>query len=213
MSCVGNAATNLDSNRVRIEFKVETLNSTATVALEENSNISKRMINSLKNQGVNESSEIQTSSFSVTPKYDSVYNDTTKSYDTVFKGYTVSNVIVLISSIKEQAGALIDVGVREGASVNSVSFEVSEGVSNKARMDLIKSAIEDCNKQIKNVLDDIGYRITGYKSIKINDFEGLTPINMPQAAFEQIQSRNNVKVFAGKIPVMTKINMEVTISK
>ncbi len=51
MSCVGNAATNLDSNRIRIEFKVETLNATATSALEENSNISRKMINSLKNQG------------------------------------------------------------------------------------------------------------------------------------------------------------------
>jgi uncharacterized protein YggE len=213
MSCVGNAATNLDSNRIRIEFKVETLNATATSALEENSNISRKMINSLKNQGINESSEIQTTSFSVAPKYDSIYNDTTKTYDTVFKGYTVSNVIVLTTIKKEQAGALIDVGVKAGASVNSVGFEVSEGVANKARMDLIKNAIEDCNKQIKSVLYEIGYRVIGYKSIKINDFEGLTPINIPQAAFGRTQENNNIKLFAGKIPVMTKVNIEVTISK
>lgn len=213
MSCVGNAGMNLESNRVRIEFKVDTLNQTATAALEQNSNITNKIITSLKNQGINDTSDIQTTSFSVNPKYDSVYNNTSKSYDTVFQGYTVSNVIVLTTLKKEHAGGFIDVAVKAGASVNSVNFDVSENIAYTAKMNLIKSAIEDCNIQFKNALDPIGYKVTGYKSIIINDFEGLTPINIPFAAFARTEANNNVKVFAGRIPVSTKINIEVTISK
>ena len=210
ISCVGNAGNSLISNRVKIEFSIKSKKYSAIEALADNIKDSQAVKNALISLGVNAENDLQTTSFTVTPQYRSVFNTVTQSYDSIFDGYEVMNSFQLTSLKKELSGKLIEQAVKAGASINSISFDVTEEIVKKAKMDLIKPAIDDCNKQFKNTLDPIKYKAGDFISINIHDMQQSSPHII---SFEAFRSADSTPIFPKKIIISIQIDIKVKINK
>ena len=213
MSCVGNAAVSLDSNRVNMIISIQTTNTTAEQSLLNNTNITRACITALTNLGVNARNNISTVAFSINPQYKTVYNETSKVYDQVFSGYQVSNTLSVKTTDTNSTGRIIDAVVKAGATISSVSFDVTDDVVKSAKIKLIKSAIDDCKNQFNDTLNQIGYKIDEYLSITIGDFE-------PDASNRQFQEFSLIKsdsssaaVYPGQIQIKIKILTIIKIKK
>lgn len=128
-----------EPDMARISTGVVSEAATAREALIRNSTAMKALIAGLKENGIDEK-DIQTSSFSIDPRY----NNPLEGQTAIITGYRVSNQVEVTARDLERLGQVMDALVVLGANqMNGLAFDVSkaESLKDDARKDAIANAL------------------------------------------------------------------------
>lgn len=205
----GSATTNTKTDKVTVSLGVETTDKTAEKALLSNSNLMNKVINALKDSGVQEN-ETSTSSFTINPNYN--YSEYGSKGN--LTGFTVSNSIHITSSNIDQISQRIDKAVQAGANtVNEVYFSLSPKKLEEIKNRLLKDAVANAKTKADIVAAAAGLNITGIKSITIGEL-GLPPVPVPvyskSVAFDEASS---TPILAGEQEITTTISIAYILGK
>lgn len=160
---------------VIISIAVETENTDALVAQQENADKMNTVIEGLKAVGMNDD-EIETTGYNI--------YSYTSSEDSVFgskkKIYKVTNTIKVESSNIDMAGKIIDTAVSSGANnINYISFTLSEEKSNQLRSQALDAAVAQARSDADAVTSALGVTIMGVKSVNVG--ASYVPMNYDTA--------------------------------
>ena len=144
-----------EPNEVEVYLAVETEGTTAKEAQEKNSAAADKVMKALVIY------DVETSSFSVSPRYD--FSEGGRGE---IVGYTARHSIKATSSDTTKAGNIVDLAVNAGANrIDSVVFDLTD----KKKEDLTKAALSDASQAAKKKADSIagslGARITRLSSV------------------------------------------------
>ena len=161
----GFASVKVIPDKVGIYFNVQTSGATSSEARDKNSEVIEKMKTSLINNDFEES-EIQTQGFNIYPEYD--YTKGTSK----IKGYIATHSIKIEISTEdnEKIGRAIDLGVDAGAGINYINFELSQGLQNQYKAEVIKMATEDAKIKAEALAFGAGKKLGKIISISSSDF-------------------------------------------
>ncbi len=128
-----------EPDMARISTGVVTEAATAREALTRNSDVMAKLIAGLKDNGI-DAKDIQTSSFSIDPRY----NNPLEGQTAVITGYRVANQVEVTARDLERLGEVMDSLVVLGANqMNGLTFDVSkaETLKDDARKEAIANAL------------------------------------------------------------------------
>jgi len=132
----------------RLNLGVQTQDKDPQVAAQQNAARAQAVIAAIRGVGIAER-DIQTAGFSIAPQYD--YNprpNTTGPQQPVLTGYQVSNEVRVTVRRVEDAGRVLDAGIRAGANTASgLSFDIQNG--DDARDAALKLAVADCARKAR----------------------------------------------------------------
>ncbi|MEX2553733.1 MAG: SIMPL domain-containing protein [Actinomycetota bacterium] len=140
-----------------ITLGVESESAQASEALARNNERTKAVIDLLKQTGVAEE-DIQTSQFSINPRFDNEGR--------AIVGYFVTNLLTARVSDDVDAGALIDKAAQAAANdirVQSIHFEIDDKGS--LYEDARREAVEEANKQAEQLAEAAGVELGSVRSI------------------------------------------------
>lgn len=129
----------VEPDRARIRTGVTTEAATAKEALAQNTQVMKEVIAGLKESGI-DPKDIQTTSFSVSPRY----TRPQKGEPRVIDGYRVTNQVEIVTGDIDGLGQILDKLVSLGANqLGGLSFEASkaEALRDQARKDAVANAL------------------------------------------------------------------------
>lgn len=194
MSINGNGRVMAEADIASVSLGVMTENKELKVAQEENAVKSTQVLNSLKNNGIEEK-DIKTESYTINSEYDYVEGKQ------VFRGYKVTHTFKVTIKDLKKVGEIIDAAVSSGANVvNNVIFTVSNpSIYYRQALNL---AIDDAIKKAKSV--EAKLEITLNK-IPINIIEGgQGPIPVTEKAFYSAPSAHT-PIKEGQIEISANI--------
>ncbi|MBN1431246.1 MAG: SIMPL domain-containing protein [Methanomicrobiaceae archaeon] len=155
---------------VIISIAVETENTDAYQAQQQNAEKMNAVVNSLKAIGLTDD-EIETSGYNIysyTSGDDSVFGSKKKIYK-------VTNTIKVTSSKVDMAGEIIDNAVSAGANnINYISFTLSDEKSNQLRSQALDAAVSQAASDAKSVASALGVTVMGVKSVNVG--ASYTPV-------------------------------------
>ncbi len=148
---------------VIISIAVETENTDAYQAQQQNAEKMNAVVNSLKAIGLTDD-EIETTGYNIysyTSGDDSVFGSKKKIY-------RVTNTIKVTSSKVDMAGEIIDTAVSAGAnSINYISFTLSDEKSNQLRSQALDAAVAQASSDANAVASALGVTVAGVKSVNV----------------------------------------------
>jgi uncharacterized protein YggE len=199
----GSATAHTKTDKVIISLGVETTDKTAEKALLSNSNLMNKVMDALKQSGVQQN-ETSTSAFSIKPKYNySKYGDRGN-----LSGFTVSNSIQIESSSINNVSQWIDTAVQAGANtVNDVYFSVSEEKLQNIKNMLLKEAVANAKTKADIVAAASGLNIAGIKSITVGEI-GIPPVPGPlYSKSVSSDEASSTPILAGEQEVSTTVSI------
>lgn len=151
---------------VTIYFNVMTKADTSQEAKDLNSEIVEDVKVNLFKQGLNHEN-IQTTNFNIYPEYDWKNNQRN------LIGYTASHGIkVQISTDNtDKIGEIIDAGADAGATINYISFELSQELQNKYKAQAIELASEDARTKAEAMAQGLDKRLGRLVSVTESSFD------------------------------------------
>ena len=206
--CTGNAQTSPKTDRLKINLEIVTNNTDRTVSLNQNIKISNSVMSALTKLGL-QNDDFETTSFSINAQYKSVFNNVTKTWDSMFNGYKTSNQILIQTLDLKNAGNFLDNIVKNGGSVSSINFDVTENVAKEEKLKLLSIAMEDCKLQLEKLVSSIGYNIQKYTSI---DLENIGTTIIQSVGLRSLSSQA-IEVFSGKQKLEIKIKVAAIINR
>lgn len=156
-------------DRARVQVGVETQAKTAAAAAAENNKKQTAILGGIRALGV-PASAITTLNYTVMPvqRYDE------KERRVIMDGYKVSNIVQVETDKLEQAGAIIDVALSNGANrVAGLDFLVKDAA--KARDAALALAVEAARRQADVAAKAAGGQIAELLELNVNDFERPEP--------------------------------------
>jgi len=156
-------------DRARVQVGVETQARTAASAAADNSKKQTAILAAIRQLGVPAAS-ISTLNYTVVPvqRYDD------KEKRVVLDGYRVSNIVQVETDKLEQAGTIIDAGLKNGANrVAGLDFLVKDAAN--ARDSALTIAVESARRQADVAAKAAGGRIVELLELSVNDFERPEP--------------------------------------
>jgi len=192
---------------VIVSIAVETENTDAYKAQQENAEKMNRVTDSLKGMGLTDD-EIETTNYyiySYTSGDDSVFGSKKKIY-------RVTNTIKVESSKVDKAGEIIDTAVSAGAnSINYISFTLSDEKSNQLRSQALQAAVAQAGSDADAVASALGVRISGVKSVSVG--ASYTPMSYDNSyagyAMEDAKMSSSVptRVSPGDVDVSASVSI------
>ncbi|WP_283776479.1 SIMPL domain-containing protein [Stappia sp. WLB 29] len=177
---------------------------TAAEALAANTEAMSAVIARIKEAGI-EQRDIQTSGFSVQPRYRQVKSSTPEEYRSEVFGYRVSNNVSVRVRDLAKLGGLIDVMVRDGANqVGGVAFIVSE--EDKLKDGARKEAMADAIRKAEIYAEAAGVKLGRVLSINEQDFGGPRPMMM-MARAEAKMDAAPAPMEAGESSLEVRVNV------
>ena len=199
----GSATAHTKTDKVIISLGVETTDKTAEKALLSNSNLMNKVMDALKQSGVQQN-ETSTSAFSIKPNYNySKYGDRGN-----LSSFTVSNSIQIESSSINNVSQWIDTAVQAGANtVNDVYFSVSEEKLQNIKNMLLKEAVANAKTKADIVAAASGLNIAGIKSITVGEI-GIPPVPGPlYSKSVSSDEASSTPILAGEQEVSTTVSI------
>lgn len=169
VTSTGTASIKVSPDLIAVYFNVQTDGLTGKEASEKNSEIVEKMTSAFLDLGFDES-EIQTQDFSVYPKYEWVNNK----YES--NGYTVSHSIkieILIDE-KKKIGGVLDAGIKAGAGISYINYEITKENQEKYKSEAIKTATENAKTKAEAIASGAGQKLGRLVSVASSDF-GYVP--------------------------------------
>lgn len=186
-----------------VSLGVESEGKTARAALTENTENMNRVFRSLKQAGL-EDRDIQTSNFSVNPRYKTYPRG--ESGPLVIIGYTVNNSVTAHVRDIDNLGAVLDAVVSEGANrLNGLDFSFSEPgkMADEAR----KAAVADALRKARQIADEADVRLG--RITDISESGGPRPM-MGRARVAAMEAAP-VPIAAGEGSMDVTVNMTIEI--
>jgi uncharacterized protein YggE len=188
-----------------ISTGVVTEGTTAKEALAKNNSAMNAVIAALKNAGVGED-DIQTSDFSVSPKYPPYQPNQTTAPRIV--GYTVSNQVTARVKNLAKLGAILDALVQAGSNqINGISFGLNEpkATLNEAR----KKAVADARARAELYAEAAGVSVG--KVVQISESSAVVPMPVMYKREAMAASDAGVPIAAGQQVVTAHVSMTFAI--
>jgi uncharacterized protein YggE len=171
VSVIGTGTVTAYPNEADLLFSVRTQNQSAANAAAENGAIMTNVFASLLALGVNKS-DIKTTSYSLSPAYDSI------NYSQVV-GYVAINSVEIIVNGTENlpiVGKIIDAVVEAGVNqVDGIIFTFTDSNYNTLRTLAYQKAVRDANSQASAIVSGLGGVIIGVASVSTNYGYGIVP--------------------------------------
>jgi uncharacterized protein YggE len=180
----GLATVNVPTDIIKLGLTVETNNTQAGLALQQNNEIAKSVDDILTNLNI-PLANITTTSFSIAPDYDTIYNPEDRTTTTKFNGYKVSNSLEIQVSDLKMATNLIDQAVKGGANrIQYVNFEVSPELLQTVQYNLISYATEDAVNKAELLAEPLSLELVDILTVKLLDNRIAQPVPMNYARME-----------------------------
>ena len=206
ISVSGIATSYVKPDHLSLVFGVETQEKTAKEALDSNSGRMNIIISAIKKTGVSES-EISTSSFNISPVYESYEDKITGKWTQEIIGYSASNIVIVKTDNLSSASTIIDTAVNSGVNrVDSVYFTLSSASQNTLKDDLLEQAIINAKARATKALEPLDYQIVGIKHVSLDEF--VVPYSNPifEVAMDKV-SRGQTPVFSSDQEVSTSAHV------
>jgi len=143
----GQAVVTASPNQASITFMVENTDTRAETALRKNSDITARVMSTLK-KTAGKDATVSTPTFTIQPVYDRDMQDDAGKFTP--RGFTVSNALLVKTQRVDRLGALIDTAVTAGATrVDSLIFsrDDKDQLQKQASAKALENAV-DCAKRL-----------------------------------------------------------------
>jgi len=125
--------------------------------------------------------EIGTSDFNLGPSYQYIYYHNNTSSN-IFKGYQVTNTLIVKTNKMDMVGNIIDTAVKSGVeNIQSVDFEISPSLFQSVHDDMLQNAVRNAKSKAELALKPINGKIVGIKNINLNQKATPRPVPMYQA--------------------------------
>jgi uncharacterized protein YggE len=171
ISVVGTGTVTMYPDEADLTFSVQTENKSAAYAAAENGVIMNNVYTSLSALGVNKS-EIKTTSYSLSPAYDS-YN-----YSKVIGYLAVNSVEITVTGSANLAsvGNIVDTIVNAGVNqVDGISFSFTNSNYDTLQTEAYHQAIQDAYTKASAIVSGLGGVIIGVASVSTNYGYGIMP--------------------------------------
>ena len=179
---------------------VTTQGTTAAEALAANTKAMTDLFAALKDAGI-EDKDIQTSNFSVQPRYDFSNNQAPK-----LVGYDVSNNVTVKLKKIETMGALLDKLVQSGSNqITGISFDVSK--PDEAMDEARKLATQDATRKAKLYAQAMGIELGNVVQISEGSSAGPSPVPFVRGAAMMKADAAPVPVAAGEQTIAADVNI------
>ncbi|SDU27891.1 SIMPL domain-containing protein [Stappia sp. ES.058] len=201
---VGQASVSAAPDMAMVQSGVVSDAETAGDAMTANTAAMSAVVARIKAAGI-EPRDIQTSGFSVSPRYRRLKSTGPDEYRSEVFGYRVTNNVTVRVRELANLGALLDAMVRDGANqIGGISFVVSDADSLKdaAR----KAAMTDAMRKAKLYADAAGVELGRVLSINEQDFGGPRP-QMMMARAEMVSDSAPAPVEAGETSLQVRVNV------
>ena len=196
----GHGEVKLAPDMVVVTAGVTTQGATAAEALTANTAAMNAVFQSLKAAGI-ETKDIQTSNFTVQPRYD--YDNNTQ--PPKLAGYDVSNTVTVTVRKIDQLGGLLDHLVQAGSNqISGVTFQVAapEAALDEAR----KRATQDAARKAKLYAAAMAVKLGGVLSISEGtNYEPPMPMRMNKMSAEGLASA--VPIAGGEQTLSVDVNI------
>ena len=174
----GNSNIKVMPDLVTVYFNIETKGNTSAVATKANNDIYDDLIEEIIIAGFEED-DVKTESFNVYPEtyWDP---DTGKSKS---EGYIANHYLrVELSSDKmDEVSSVIDAGVKAGAGISYINFELTQESQNEYKAQALKEASEDAMIKADAIASGVDKKVGELVSIQTSDF-GYYPWNVYTAS-------------------------------
>jgi uncharacterized protein len=175
ITVTGNGQVNIQPDMAILTIGVNTQDSSAQAAAQQNANIMTNIVSALESLGIN-SSSIQTVSYNIYQQYayPVVYSGPAKNSSSSIGTYEVDNEIQVTISVSSQGvaqlgtkvGAAIDAAVAQGANeVYGVQFTASSSAMQQANQQALALAVQDASGQAKAIASALDVSVTGVVSV------------------------------------------------
>ena len=189
VSVTGSGTVTACPTEADLQFSVRTQNQSAADAAAENGAIMTKVFNSLYAIGVNES-DIKTTSYSLSPAYDS-YN-----YTKVVGYVAVNSLEVIVTGIGNLSniGEIIDAAVHAGVNqVDDISFTFADSNHNTLQTQAYQKAVQDANAQASAIVSGLGGVIIGIASVSTD----YGPVPQPLMYGGTVESKSSTPIVSG----------------
>jgi len=171
ISVMGTGTVTAYPDEADVSFSVRTQNQSAATAAAMNGAIMSNVYASLYAVGVNKS-EIKTTSYSLSPTYDSI------NYSKVVGYVAVNSVEVIITGAENlpQVGGIVDAVVKAGVNeVDGISFTFTDPNYGTLRTEAYHKAVQDAYSQASAIVSGLGGVIIGVASVSTTYGYGILP--------------------------------------
>ena len=166
----GNAELEISPDIAHVYLAVNTRGNTAEEARSSNSQISNKVINSIKNLDISEN-KIETSNYYLYEDY--VWIDGRRENN----GYVLEHQLKIELDDLEKIGTLIDQTILAGANrVNNIQFGLSDVKEAKYRDDVLTESLENAKDKAEKMAKTLNLKIIGVKHVTENNYY-YTPYN------------------------------------
>lgn len=173
---------------------------TAREALTENTKAMQKIFAALKGAGI-EGKDIQTSNFSVNPRYQ---YDQNNQKPPVVVGYDVSNMVSVSVRKLDTLGAVLDTMVSEGSNqINGVGFAIAD--DEKLRDEARKLAVADAKRKAELYAATMGLALGQVMSVSEGNFQPPQPVFYGKAVRQD--SAGSVPIAEGEQTVAADVNI------
>ena len=207
ISVTGQASESVNPDLVSIQLGVDTQAKNAQNATSQNAQEMNATVAAIENLGIT-TSEINTSSFTISP----IYNNTGQyaGYDgsNQLLGYKVSNTILIQTTKLELAGSILDTAVDAGANrVDDVSFTLSPQKAQEVKDSLLENAILDAQSRAQKALSPLGQKIIGVQTVTLSEFNVPPPGPLYQGRFMSAMAAPATPIFTSSQEITTTVNV------
>ncbi|GKV55837.1 membrane protein [Sporosarcina sp. NCCP-2222] len=182
---------------IKIQLDVVTENRDATIALQENAEKMNQVIEALQQLGIPKKN-IQTTSFTINPRYDYVEGQQ------IFRGYTVTNSITVKVANSLDAGRVIDTAVQYGVNqVGSLQFGVEH--ENLLYEQALQKALKQATAKARALGESMQVQVDS-KPIKITEDSSFQSGN-PQPMMA-VSKTTTTPIEPGQIVVQASVRVQ-----
>jgi uncharacterized protein YggE len=171
---------------ISIYFTIETTGTTSVEAKDANTLIYDKLVNALVAEGFKES-DIKTDSYNV---YPNTYWENGKEKTDGFKA-SHSLKLELSSNESDKLSPAIDAGVKAGAGISYINFELSQTAQNTYKAEALKLASQDAMVKADSVASGFNKKVGKLISVQVTNF-GYYPWNVYTARSEGGASSGDV---------------------
>jgi hypothetical protein len=171
ISVTGTGTVTLYPDEADLQFSVRTENQSAVNAAAQNGEIMNDVYAALSALGLNKS-EIKTTSYSLSPTYDS-YN-----YSKVVGYIAVNSVEITVTGSENlpTVGKIVDAVVKAGVNeVDGISFQFTDSNYDTLRTEAYHKAVQDAYSQASGIVSGISGVIIGVASVSTTYGYGIMP--------------------------------------
>ncbi|TVR60978.1 MAG: DUF541 domain-containing protein [Gemmatimonadales bacterium] len=199
----GNGEVEVEPDRARIQFAVETEAGTAAEAGAANADLMDRVMSALRRSEAGGEARLETSGYQLQPRYGPMDRDRGRE----IVGYTARNTLQVISDDVEAVGPLVDLALDAGANrVAGLQFEIRDPEPH--RLEALRRAVAQARAEAEVMAEALGMRL-GLPTQVEGGAQRPSPRSMALQAFapDMMAAATETPVEAGRQSVTASVTI------